>query len=194
MSDSIIVLQVIYYRRRRPEYRALDDECEEIPPESYGSIATLRGDEATMYETLKFEIKQKRVLLRIASFWIATATFISISIILVIWSLWPTGSPSDVDLSQLKLVPQLLGWTSASFYVFSRIPQILKTYRDETVEGLSIGMFVFSVIGNITFAAVSSVPSFSCVFGLTEPDLVNYICYIINAKILIIKMLPSVSP
>jgi uncharacterized protein with PQ loop repeat len=93
--------------------------------------------------------------MRIASFWIATASFIALSMVFVIWLLWPTGGPNDIDLNQLKLVPQLLGWTSASFYVFSRIPQILKTYRDESVEGLSIGMFVFSVIGNITFAIVS---------------------------------------
>jgi hypothetical protein len=124
--------------------------------DSYGSMTTTAADEEeNIYEMVKYESKQNRIIKRIATFWVATASFITGSILCVIWSLWPTGSPTDVDLGQLKLVPQLLGWISASFYVFSRIPQILKTYRDESVEGLSIGMFVFSVVGNITFAVVS---------------------------------------
>jgi len=149
LSDSIVVLQVLYYRRQN-KYQALG-ECD-ISADSYGSIDTIDGNNPSGYEAIKFENKRKRILMRIASFWIATASFIALSMVFVIWLLWPTGGPNDIDLNQLKLVPQLLGWTSASFYVFSRIPQILKTYRDESVEGLSIGMFVFSVIGNITFA------------------------------------------
>ncbi|KAG2179965.1 hypothetical protein INT43_003752 [Umbelopsis isabellina] len=152
LSDTIIVLQVLYYRKNQT-YEPLA-ECE-LPTDSYGSIEDRNEEEeyeAIVDEGIKNEHKQKRVLGRIVTFWVATALFIISSIIYIIWSLWPTGSPNDVDLSQLKFLPQLLGWTSASFYIFSRIPQILKTFHDETVEGLSIGMFVFSVIGNITFA------------------------------------------
>ncbi|KAJ2963162.1 hypothetical protein NQZ79_g1878 [Umbelopsis isabellina] len=150
--DSIIVLQVLYYRKNH-SYEQIG-ECE-VPTDSYGSTENRNEEEeyeAIVDEGIKNEHKQKRVLGRIGTFWVATALFIISSIIYIIWSLWPTGSPNDVDLSQLKLLPQLLGWISASFYIFSRIPQILKTFRDESVEGLSIGMFVFSVIGNITFA------------------------------------------
>lgn len=155
LSDSIIVLQVLYYRKNQT-YEQLA-ECE-IPTDSYGSTEDRNEEEeyeAIVEEGIKNEHKQKRVIGRIVTFWVATALFIISSIIYIIWSLWPTGSPNDVDLSQLKFLPQLLGWISASFYIFSRIPQILKTFHDETVEGLSIGMFVFSVIGNITFAVVS---------------------------------------
>ncbi|KAI9286190.1 PQ loop repeat-domain-containing protein [Umbelopsis sp. AD052] len=150
LSDAIIVLQVLYYRKTS-SYHPLNDHGEMLS-DAYGSTSSPADNDATMFEMIKCENKQKRVVRRIAAFWVATATFITGSIFCVIWSLWPTGSPTDVDLSQLKLIPQLLGWTSASFYIFSRIPQILKTYRDESVEGLSIGMFVFSVVGNITFA------------------------------------------
>jgi hypothetical protein len=155
LSDTIIVLQVLYYRKKS-SYEPLG-ECE-LPSDSYGAIEDRNEEEeyeAIVHEGIKNEHKQKRVLERIIKFWVATALFIISSIIYIIWSLWPTGSPKDVDLSQLKFLPQLLGWISASFYIFSRIPQILKTFHDESVDGLSIGMFVFSVIGNITFAVVS---------------------------------------
>ncbi|KAI9476154.1 MAG: PQ loop repeat-domain-containing protein [Benjaminiella poitrasii] len=61
------------------------------------------------------------------------------------------GQKNKIDLSQLHLVPQLLGWGSALLYCLSRIPQIMQNFRNESVEGLSLTMFVFSVVGNITY-------------------------------------------
>ncbi|OAD02074.1 hypothetical protein MUCCIDRAFT_121426, partial [Mucor lusitanicus CBS 277.49] len=56
-----------------------------------------------------------------------------------------------VDMSQWHLIPQLLGWGSAILYCVSRIPQIMQNFRNESVEGLSLPMFVFSVVGNVTY-------------------------------------------
>ncbi|KAI8997551.1 PQ loop repeat-domain-containing protein [Pilobolus umbonatus] len=62
------------------------------------------------------------------------------------------GPGSDkVDMSRWHLVPQLLGWGSACLYCFSRIPQIMQNFNNESVEGLSLTMFIFSVVGNITY-------------------------------------------
>jgi uncharacterized protein with PQ loop repeat len=55
---------------------------------------------------------------------------------------------------QLKWLPQLMGWTSAIFYIGSRIPQILKNWRNKSTEGLSFGMFLCAVMGNIFFTSV----------------------------------------
>ncbi|KAI8991302.1 PQ loop repeat-domain-containing protein [Mycotypha africana] len=57
----------------------------------------------------------------------------------------------EVDLNQWHLLPQLLGWGSAILYCSSRIPQIMQNFRNESVEGLSLCMFIFSVIGNVTY-------------------------------------------
>ncbi|KAI8891034.1 PQ-loop-domain-containing protein [Backusella circina FSU 941] len=60
-------------------------------------------------------------------------------------------SDREIDLTHWHLVPQLLGWGSAILYCTSRIPQIMQNFRNESVEGLSLTMFVFSVVGNITY-------------------------------------------
>ncbi|KAI9225281.1 MAG: PQ loop repeat-domain-containing protein [Piptocephalis tieghemiana] len=51
----------------------------------------------------------------------------------------------------IQFWPQVLGWTSAFLYVFARIPQIWKNYRSKSCEGLSLAMFAFCVLGNVTF-------------------------------------------
>ncbi|KAI8638042.1 PQ loop repeat-domain-containing protein [Parasitella parasitica] len=74
-----------------------------------------------------------------------------------------------VDMSQWHLIPQLLGWGSALLYCVSRIPQIMQNFRNESVEGLSLIMFIFSVVGNITYCV-------SIMLESTEPTylLINY--------------------
>jgi uncharacterized protein with PQ loop repeat len=64
-------------------------------------------------------------------------------------------SGREIDLTHWHLVPQLLGWGSAVLYCVSRIPQIMQNFRNESVEGLSLTMFVFSVVGNVTYCLVS---------------------------------------
>ncbi|KAG0052622.1 hypothetical protein BGZ83_002338 [Gryganskiella cystojenkinii] len=51
------------------------------------------------------------------------------------------------------VLPLLLGWGSAVLYLGSRIPQIYKNWRLKSCEGLSIMMFMFSVLGNILYVA-----------------------------------------
>ncbi|KAF9564710.1 hypothetical protein EC968_004431 [Mortierella alpina] len=47
----------------------------------------------------------------------------------------------------------LLGWSSAALYLGSRVPQIYKNWRLRSCEGLSLLMFVFSLLGNSLFIA-----------------------------------------
>lgn len=44
-----------------------------------------------------------------------------------------------------------LGWGSAIVYLNSRLPQIYKNYRRQSVDGLSALMFVNAVLGNLTY-------------------------------------------
>ncbi|KAI0304273.1 hypothetical protein B0F90DRAFT_1809142 [Multifurca ochricompacta] len=46
---------------------------------------------------------------------------------------------------------QLMGYTSAMLYVGSRIPQILKNFKTHC-HGLSPGLFIFGIMGNLTYA------------------------------------------
>jgi len=49
------------------------------------------------------------------------------------------------------LFAQFLGWGSAVLYLGSRIPQIVKNFKNRSCEGLSLAMFYFSVLGNLTY-------------------------------------------
>lgn len=46
-----------------------------------------------------------------------------------------------------------LGWSSALFYIGSRVPQIWKNHNSVSLEGLSLPMFIFGMFGNIFFCA-----------------------------------------
>lgn len=64
--------------------------------------------------------------------------------------------PNDIDSptdGETSLGPQILGYASAILYLTARIPQILQNHRRRSVEGLSFVFFVFSLLGNITYAA-----------------------------------------
>jgi uncharacterized protein with PQ loop repeat len=61
----------------------------------------------------------------------------------------------DHDDDSFKLIPQILGWLSAVLYAGSRLPQLIKNWKQQSTEGLSSGMFICAVFGNIFFALVS---------------------------------------
>ncbi|PVU95496.1 hypothetical protein BB561_001788 [Smittium simulii] len=55
------------------------------------------------------------------------------------------------QMPQLDFWPQFYGYVSAVLYSGSRIPQIMKNYKNKSCEGLSIMMFVFTIISNVAF-------------------------------------------
>lgn len=65
------------------------------------------------------------------------------------------GQQPDLDPlpdKPMQLGPQVLGYISASLYLGARIPQILQNYHRKSVEGLSLLFFIFSLMGNLTYA------------------------------------------
>ncbi|KAJ1939139.1 hypothetical protein EC988_007394, partial [Linderina pennispora] len=89
------------------------------------------------------------------------AMFPIIGIILVVslaLATWSSDAESLVSgiapLSKpVKIHPfsQAMGYISAVLFLGARIPQIIKNYRKKSCEGLSIGMFIFSILGNVSF-------------------------------------------
>ncbi|KAJ3109416.1 hypothetical protein HDU97_006661 [Phlyctochytrium planicorne] len=49
------------------------------------------------------------------------------------------------------ILGSLAAWCSGLLYFFSRIPQIQENARKRSVEGLSLGLFVFTLGGNFTY-------------------------------------------
>lgn len=61
------------------------------------------------------------------------------------------------DENEIQLIPQILGWLSAVLYIGSRVPQLVKNWRQQSTDGLSSGMFVCAVFGNIFFSMVKKI-------------------------------------
>lgn len=69
---------------------------------------------------------------------------------------FPGTSPSfSFELTQDNIVwiGRVFAWTCTSLYLMSRIPQLLKNRRRQSVEGLSASLFAFAVCGNLTYAS-----------------------------------------
>lgn len=143
MADCILMGQVFYYRKygikRHIEEAVVVTSYEEIATETTGLLHTKPKNSNT------------RLLVRV--FFITSIMF---WIVLLGGSAFYFFHPGqEIDLSQLHLIPQLFGWGSAILYCVSRIPQIMQNFRNESVQGLSLVMFIFSVVGNLTYCIVS---------------------------------------
>jgi MtN3 and saliva related transmembrane protein len=44
---------------------------------------------------------------------------------------------------------QVLGWTATTLFTICYIPQMIKTYRTKTIDGLSFRLLLISFIANI---------------------------------------------
>lgn len=55
--------------------------------------------------------------------------------------------------SNIEMGPQVVGYLSAVLYLGARIPQIIRNHQRKSVEGLSLLFFLFSTLGNITYAS-----------------------------------------
>lgn len=51
----------------------------------------------------------------------------------------------------------LLGWISMTFYLVGRFPQIWLNYKRKSTQGLSLLMYIFTILGNATYIAVITV-------------------------------------
>ncbi|KAH9969784.1 PQ-loop-domain-containing protein [Russula dissimulans] len=73
---------------------------------------------------------------------------------IVAWAINEKVGGSDDEERPEEIVEwrsQLMGYASAIMYVGSRIPQILKNFETKC-HGLSPGLFIFGIMGNLTYA------------------------------------------
>lgn len=58
----------------------------------------------------------------------------------------------DTPPPSISVGPQVIGYLSAVLYLGARIPQIIQNHRRRSVDGLSLLFFMFSTLGNLTYA------------------------------------------
>ncbi|KAJ3279907.1 PQ loop repeat-containing protein 2 [Borealophlyctis nickersoniae] len=56
------------------------------------------------------------------------------------------------ELSSMTVtLGSILAWVSGTLYFFSRIPQILENHRNRSTEALSLALFFYTILGNLTY-------------------------------------------
>lgn len=66
-----------------------------------------------------------------------------------------SGSKADknpIDDTPISYGAQIMGYLSALLYLGARIPQIIQNHKRKSVHGLSLLFFLFSTLGNLTYA------------------------------------------
>lgn len=59
--------------------------------------------------------------------------------------------------SSHDLIGEIIGWITTVFYIVGRFPQMWLNYKNQSTEGLSILMYVFTILGNATYTAVITI-------------------------------------
>lgn len=143
-----LIWQVIYYQRQNPiEEEVFPGESSALVGSSslptYDATHTSRANKSRAKKTKLFNWTSAIAIVLVTA--ISCYTYYNAH--------WKHNHDNDED--RLNWLPQTMGWTSAILYVGSRIPQILKNYKHKSTEGLSFGMFICAVLGNVLFTSVS---------------------------------------
>ncbi|KAL1924827.1 uncharacterized protein VTP21DRAFT_4481 [Calcarisporiella thermophila] len=141
VADIILILQVLYYRKRRTVHR-----------DSAGSVSSIASYSAASSNSESTSLLDKGNARSnpVHYYKINLIIFCNACIFTgLIWSrMWMGSEGKDYLIKSLRVV---IPWASAFLYVTSRIPQIIKNFRSRSCEGLSLSMFYFSVLGNVSY-------------------------------------------
>ncbi|KAJ2818298.1 hypothetical protein GGI24_005142 [Coemansia furcata] len=61
-------------------------------------------------------------------------------------------SPPSESLPLTQIIAQAMGTASAIIYIMSYVPQAIQNYQRKSCEGLSMWLFLLSMLGNTTYA------------------------------------------
>ncbi|KAI8884333.1 hypothetical protein K501DRAFT_248132 [Backusella circina FSU 941] len=113
-----------------------------------------------------------------------TATTKLMAFVLFSTKLLPSSSLSSLDIqdtlsiteNNLIFIGRIFAWMCTCFYLLSRIPQILKNHQRQSTDGLSISLFIFATLGNLTyFSSIILRP------GHTHSSLLEALPYLIGS-------------
>ncbi|KAI8887769.1 PQ-loop-domain-containing protein, partial [Backusella circina FSU 941] len=146
VADICLIWQVLYYNTQEDDDDTMDEAIVLQSPISNAVEETLLKRELslTKVDTNSME-KQTTKVTKQSYDWVYGLGLILL-IGLSFYCYYYTKS------SEMSALPQTLGWSSAILYIGSRLPQIMKNWRQKSTDGLSPGMFICAVLGNIFFS------------------------------------------
>ncbi|KAI1766286.1 PQ-loop-domain-containing protein [Hypoxylon sp. FL1150] len=176
ISDLILITQSLYYniinaRKARQRTRSTQSEVSEDEPllqprrrSSSGLPGSHRRHSIQSETTL---VPIKRVItgeddtpdsspwlhntLSVAAIYIVGAAGWFISYKIGAWDKPDVADDEPTTDAPVAILGMVLGYASALCYLFARIPQIIKNYREKSCEGLALLFFLLSLNGNLTY-------------------------------------------
>ena len=138
-SDSLLVLSYVYYKRQV--------HLKSLLAETQPSQSTPLLD-AGAQPTPAPPHSAKPL-----PWWVSTGIPL-VCVFAVAWFSYSLSAHSPDNQPDVKqpLLAELLGYFSAIMYLCGRIPQIIQNHQRRSVEGLSVGFFTLSMLGNFTYA------------------------------------------
>ncbi|KAJ8663787.1 hypothetical protein O0I10_000061 [Lichtheimia ornata] len=177
VADIGLIWQVLYYRRRQPKFLVVEEEintasnnnrrssqhnADETEPLLRRTSATQEEQQHLSWRPVTAAYTGNRdpqsTLSMNVLFAVSTTLLTIISCYAYIhFGLSSPQQHSELDdesqSQKLQLWPQIFGWVSASLYISSRMPQIIKNWKQQSTEGLSKLLFICAVCGNVFYTA-----------------------------------------
>ncbi|KAI9264414.1 PQ loop repeat-domain-containing protein [Sporodiniella umbellata] len=133
VADMGLIWQVIYYQKA-----TVNDDSEQ--------------QQQAATETSRLIVRGKRQESnKMLAHWIAASSIVLVTLVSC-YSYWSVHEHED-DAAEAFWLPQIMGWSSATLYIASRVPQLVQNYKNKSTEGLSIGMFLCAVMGNLFYTS-----------------------------------------
>lgn len=95
-----------------------------------------------------YEIERNSQIVIMNNFKNFVMMYVSIMVIVFVLVMTTLTQVKSDNLSSLTLIGEILAWISIAMYFFARLPQVYKNYVKKTTYGLSINMFVISILAN----------------------------------------------
>lgn len=143
--DVIILSQYAYYsilnRRRRAEKLRINEMAYAQTPNTDGSAVLTMPMVASMlfFAGLALALPQKNVTED------PTGSYIVTAIIAPLCKVQPNLT------KELRLAGSVFAWISGMTYFLSRIPQLVGNFKRKSTDGVSVLMFILTVLGNTLF-------------------------------------------
>lgn len=163
VADICLIWQVIYYKQCvTTELKCNEDEAVSLITTKIIKKRRASALDATTSDEISAEESEDELLdvgnvpvkPKIKPTWINLIGFCVLTIVILSFCYAYVIVRKDDNENTIRLVPQILGWSSAVLYVGSRVPQLIKNWRQQSTDGLSSGMFICAVFGNIFFGLV----------------------------------------
>ncbi|KAI0260253.1 PQ-loop-domain-containing protein [Gloeopeniophorella convolvens] len=148
LCDTVLLMQIYYYRWLNSKDRDAAGHLEARPEVEAGEETPLLLA-STDAQNAEKERSLKRHVLEYAGMILCL-----VAAGIVAWAISEKVQGAEEEPrpeEKVEWKSQLMGYSSAVLYLGSRVPQIVKNFETKC-RGLSPGLFVFGIMGNLTYA------------------------------------------